>query len=174
MQYVVFRPYWNVPPTIARKELLPKADEDAEYLERNHMEMVNGRVRQRPGPDNSLGLVKFIFPNRHHVYLHDTPAKALFGRSRRDFSHGCIRVARPVDLAEFVLRGQGNWTQQRIADAMKKGRDNQHVRLETPVAVYLFYTTVIIGRAGEVRFYEDIYGHDTDLQKVLAQGPPYP
>lgn len=173
MQYLVFRPYWNVPPTIARNELRPKSQADAGYLPRNNMEEVDGRIRQRPGPNNSLGLVKFIFPNRHHVYLHDTPAKALFGRSRRDFSHGCIRVAKPADLAEFVLRGQGNWDKDRIVAAMQKGRDNQHVRLENPVAVYLLYSTVIIGRNGELRFFEDIYGHDADLRKTLAKGPPY-
>lgn len=174
MQYLVFRPYWNVPPTITRNELLPKARDDETYLRRNNMEMIDGRIRQRPGPDNSLGLVKFIFPNRHHVYLHDTPSKALFGRSRRDFSHGCIRVAKPVDLAAFVLRGQEGWTVETIADAMKRGRDNRHVRLERPVAVYLLYSTVIIGRSGELRFYEDIYGHDAELKKVLAIGAPYP
>lgn len=173
MQYLVFRPYWNVPPSIARNELMPKVDGDEGYLGRNNMEIVDGRIRQRPGPNNSLGLVKFIFPNRHHVYLHDTPAKALFGRSRRDFSHGCIRVARPVDLAEFILRGQDNWTEERIVNAMQKGRDNQHVRLQSPVAVYLLYTTVMIGRDGELRFYDDLYGHDDELHKTLAKGFPY-
>jgi murein L,D-transpeptidase YcbB/YkuD len=174
MEYIVFRPYWNVPPSIARKELMPKADSDPGYLARNNMETRNGRIRQRPGDDNSLGLVKFVFPNRHHVYLHDTPSKALFDRSRRDFSHGCIRVARPADLAEFLLRGQDSWTKERVVDAMQKGRNNRHVQLETPVPVYLLYATVMVGRNGELRFFEDIYGHDAELRKSLAKGPPYP
>jgi murein L,D-transpeptidase YcbB/YkuD len=174
MTYLVFRPYWNVPPGIARKEILPKTNEDEDYLARNDMEVVKGRIRQRPGPNNSLGLIKFIFPNRHHVYLHDTPSKALFGRARRDFSHGCIRVASPVDLAEFVLDGQDSWTRERIETAMRSGRDNRHVELVNPVAVYLLYSTVIASRSGEVRFFDDIYGHDAELKKALAKGPPYP
>jgi murein L,D-transpeptidase YcbB/YkuD len=174
MKYIVFRPYWNVPPGIARKEILPKTAEDEDYLVNNDMEVVNGRIRQRPGANNSLGLIKFIFPNRHHVYLHDTPSKALFGRARRDFSHGCIRVARPVELAEFLLAGQDSWTKESIEVAMRSGRNNRHVDLDSPVPVYLLYSTVIIGRSGEVRFFDDIYGHDAELKKVLAKGPPYP
>lgn len=178
MQYVVLRPYWHVPPGILKKEILPKLKGDPQYLAKHGMEMIDGKVRQLPGEDNSLGLIKFIFPNRHHVYLHDTPSKDLFSRSRRDFSHGCIRVAKPIDLAEFVLRGvsdnDGAWTKERIVDAMQNGKNNRHVQLAAPIPVYLLYSTAIAGRAGEVRFFEDIYGHDAELLSALAKGPPYP
>lgn len=174
MRFVVFRPYWNVPKSIAEKEILPKARNDPSYLARHQMEIVRGRIRQKPGLDNSLGLIKFLFPNRYHVYLHDTPSKNLFGRTRRDFSHGCIRVAKPVDLAEFVLRNENTWTRQDITHAMLEGPDNRHLELRHPIPVYLLYSTAIVDRAGEVRFLEDIYGHDVGLQKVLDKGPPYP
>jgi murein L,D-transpeptidase YcbB/YkuD len=170
MQAVVFRPYWHVPPGISRTEVLPKVRADPAYLTRNDMELIDGRIRQRPGPDNALGLIKFVLPNRHHIYLHDTPSKDLFGRPRRDFSHGCIRVARPVELAEFVLRGQGNWDAERITRAMRTGPNNRHVRLEKPVPVYLLYSTVIVSRDGEVRFFPDIYGHDATLRRALTGG----
>jgi murein L,D-transpeptidase YcbB/YkuD len=173
MEHLVFRPYWDIPPEILRNEIEPKVDADPEYLARNDMERIDDRIRQRPGPDNSLGLVKFIFPNRFHVYLHDTPAKQLFGRARRDFSHGCIRVAKPVELAEFVLNRQEEWTREAIVAAMQSGRDNRHVRVEKPVDVYVLYSTVIVSADGEVRFVADLYGHDTELRKVLAKGPPY-
>lgn len=174
MKYVVFRPFWLVPPGIARKEILPKVATDPNYLGRHNMELVEGRVRQHPGKDNSLGLVKFIFPNPYHVYLHDTPSKALFARQRRDFSHGCIRVADPRALAEFVLDGQRGWSPERIDQAMTSGPDDRRVDLQSPVPVYIFYTTVVIGDDGLVYFFDDIYGHDATLDQVLAKGYPYP
>jgi murein L,D-transpeptidase YcbB/YkuD len=173
MTYVVFRPYWMVPSSIANRELWPKISNDPGYLDRNNMLVSNGRIRQRPGGKNSLGLLKFIFPNPHHVYLHDTPSKALFGRSRRDFSHGCVRVADPPALAEFVLAGMDGWDRERIDKAMKRGPDDRHVTLSTPIPVYLFYTTVVVDEAGAVHFFDDIYGHDATLQRQLAKGFPY-
>lgn len=173
MTYVVFRPYWMVPPSIARKEIFPKLASDPSYLERHDMEMTDGRVRQRPGNRNSLGLVKFIFPNPYHVYLHDTPSKALFARSRRDFSHGCIRVSDPPVLAAFVLDGTPGWDPARIQQAMRRGANNRHVTLQAPVPVYLFYTTVVVDEAGGVHFFDDIYGHDATLQRLLEKGYPY-
>ncbi len=170
LDHVVFRPYWQVPPAIAEKEILPKVQRDPGYLQRNHMEMVDSRVRQRPGKDNALGLVKFIFPNEHGVYMHDTPQKSLFGRAQRDFSHGCIRVADPVDLAEFVL----GWDRARILDAMQRGRDNRWVPVREPIPVYLLYSTAVVDESGRVSFFEDIYGHDAELARVLARGYPYP
>jgi len=125
-----------------------------------------GRLRQRPGPNNSLGLVKFILPNPYQVYLHDTPSKALFRRSRRDFSHGCIRVADPVALAEFVL--DGSWDRVRIIEAMKTGPERNRVDLPEPIPVYLLYTTAVVDREGRLFFYDDIYGHDTRLARALA------
>jgi murein L,D-transpeptidase YcbB/YkuD len=174
MRYLIFRPFWLVPSSIAKKEIVPKADRDPAYLTRQNMEVVNGRFRQKPGPSNSLGLLKFIFPNPFHVYLHDTPSKALFQRSRRDFSHGCIRVSDPPALADFVLQGQPGWSRERIEAAMKSGPDNRRVDLQTPVPVYVFYTTVVVDPGGQIDFFDDIYGHDATLDALLAKGYPYP
>jgi murein L,D-transpeptidase YcbB/YkuD len=173
MQYLVFRPYWDVPPTIAQKEILPDAEQDPAYFSRHHYEFHNGRIRQRPGDDNALGLLKFVFPNPFHVYMHDTPKKRLFAKSRRDFSHGCIRVSDAAALAEFVLRGQGKWDRDGIDAAMKSGRNDRRVYLERPVGVYLLYSTVVVDGDGTTHFFEDIYGHDARLDAVLAKGPPY-
>ena len=173
MRYLIFRPYWLVPGSIAHKEILPKADHDPSYLRRQNMEMVNGRIRQRPGPANSLGLLKFIFPNRFHVYLHDTPSKALFHRTRRDFSHGCIRVADAPALAEFVLGREPGWNRERIEQAMKHGTNNHYVDLQTPVPVYVLYATAAVDSDGDVNFFSDIYGHDATLAALLATGYPY-
>lgn len=173
MRYLVFRPYWMVPPSIVRKELAPKIAADPSYLARNHMEVHNGRIRQEPGNHNSLGLVKFIFPNPHHVYLHDTPSKGLFARSRRDFSHGCIRVADPPALAAYALAENQGWDATRIAKAMQSGPNDRHVPLVAPIPVYLLYATAVADEAGQVHFFDDIYGHDASLQRELAKGYPY-
>ena len=174
MQYLVFRPYWDVPPTIAQKEILPDSEQDPAYFSRHHFEFHHGRIRQRPGDDNALGLLKFVFPNPFHVYMHDTPTKRLFAKSRRDFSHGCIRVSDAAALAEFVLRGQGKWDREAIDTSMKSGRNNRRVYLERPVGVYLLYSTVVVDEDGTTHFFKDIYGHDARLDAVLAKGPPYP
>jgi murein L,D-transpeptidase YcbB/YkuD len=189
LAYLVFRPYWNVPRSIAVGEILPKLPKDPGYLARNNMELVAGggdgaaplaaspanidrlargqlRVRQRPGPKNSLGLVKFIFPNDQAVYLHDSPAEELFSRTRRDFSHGCVRVERPADLAEWVLKDREGWTRERIVAAMEQGR-TRTVTLPRPIPVFLFYTTAISGPDGTVRFAEDIYRRDARLLRAL-------
>jgi len=173
MQYLVFRPYWDVPASIAQKEILPESGQDPAYFSKHHYEFHNGRIRQRPGDDNALGLVKFVFPNPFHVYMHDTPTKRLFAKSRRDFSHGCIRVSDAAALAEFVLRGQGQWDREGIETAMKSGPNNRRVYLERPVGVYLLYSTVVVDEDGTTHFFEDIYGHDARLDAALAKGPPY-
>ena len=191
MRYVIFRPYWNVPRSIARNEVLPAMRHDPQYLERNMMEIVRGegddarpvaasaeslaalaqgtlRVRQRPGPKNSLGLVKFIFPNDANVYLHGTPAVQLFGRDRRDFSHGCVRVEDPVALAMWVLRDQPQWSRERIEAAMHDTA-SRRVDLLQPVPVILYYMTAMVtGAEGSVRFADDLYGHDARLLRALA------
>lgn len=189
LAYLVFRPYWNVPRSITVGEILPKVRRDPGYLTLHNMELVAGggddatplaatpanierlakgqlRVRQRPGPKNSLGLVKFIFPNDQAIYLHDTPATALFSRARRDFSHGCVRVERPVELAAWVLREQPEWTRDRIVEAMQRGK-SQRVSLPRQIPVFLFYTTALSSPDGTVRFAEDIYGRDAPLLKAL-------
>lgn len=196
MQYVVFRPYWNVPYSIARAEFFPRMAKDPDYLEKKGFEVVDSRqkvvasgvvsseifeqlragklfVRQKPGPKNSLGLVKFIFPNSYSVYMHDTPEQKFFSKSRRDVSHGCIRLERPADLAVYVLRDNPGWNMERIRAAMQSG-DNRQVNLTTPIPVLIVYGTVVVRDDGLVHFYDDIYGHDVTLDKVLAKGYPYP
>jgi L,D-transpeptidase YcbB len=197
MKYLVFRPYWNVPYSITRGEIIPALTKDSGYLARKNFEITDqsGRiitssavsadelaqlrsgkllVRQRPGPTNSLGLVKFMFPNEHNVYLHSTPAPSLFSQSRRDFSHGCIRVEKPAELAAWLLQGQPRWTLDAVRAAMQSGPDNQQVNLEKPVPVVIIYLTAVVEENGEVYFFDDIYGHDRSLNAVLAKGPPYP
>ena len=196
MQYAVFRPYWSVPYSIAKAEFLPHITRDPDYLAKKGFEVVNSRqevvtsgtvtsdmlaqlragklfIRQLPGPKNSLGLVKFIFPNSYNVYMHDTPAQEFFAKSRRDFSHGCIRLEKPADLAVWVLRDNPGWDMARVRGAMN-GSPNQQMNLAHPIPVLIVYGTVIVNEDGIVHFYDDIYGHDAALEKVLAKGYPYP
>lgn len=191
MRYLIFRPYWNIPPSIARDETVPAIEKDGSYLRKNDMEIVRGqgddadpvelsddvlervsegqlRIRQRPGANNSLGLVKFVFPNDENVYLHGTPAAELFDRNRRDFSHGCVRVEDPVGLAEWVLRDQPEWTRERIVEAMEdETKVSRRLTLTRPLTVVLFYTTALVESDGRVRFAKDIYGHDERLDQAL-------
>jgi murein L,D-transpeptidase YcbB/YkuD len=196
MEYLVFRPYWNVPYSIAKGELLPGIARDPDYLTKKGFEVVDSRqnvvgsgtvteemleqlragklfIRQKPGPKNSLGLVKFIFPNNYDVYMHDTPSTELFSKSRRDFSHGCVRLERPADMAAWVLRDNSGWDMERIR-AMMNGDKTQQVNLAHPLPVLIVYGTAVVLEDGLVHFYDDIYGHDVDLEKVLEKGYPYP
>lgn len=192
LQYLVFSPFWDVPPSITRKEILPRAQRDRGYLARGNYEVVSNRglvlgtsasaiaavtagrarIRQKPGPTNSLGGVKFIFPNAYNVYLHDTPAQSVFSLARRDASHGCIRVADPVRLATFLLRGQVGWDSTRIVAAMHQSRPEQ-LNLARTVPVHIVYATTVAREDGIVLFYDDIYGHDKRLAALLAKGYPY-
>jgi L,D-transpeptidase YcbB len=192
MKYLVFRPYWSVPVDIARKELVPHMESNHGYLASKNFEVTNNKgilqtdytakqvaqgavmVREKPGPKNSLGLVKFIFPNQYDIYLHSTPAVSLFEQTRRDFSHGCIRVQKPADLAAWVLKGQGDWDLDKVQEAMNSGSDNKTVSLKTPLPIVIFYLTAIIEDGDEVHFFDDIYGYDSEMQKVFSKGPPYP
>lgn len=172
MQFVDFQPYWNVPFKIAKDEILPKLANDPEYLTRQNMEFVSGsgtralRIRQRPGKGNALGRVKFIFPNASSVYLHDTPSVALFSRSRRDLSHGCVRVAHPQELAEFVLKDQGGWDTGSIKKAM--GGKNRQVVLKKTIPVLFLYNTAFFD-GNNLTFYSDIYGRDAKLLDALKK-----
>lgn len=190
LEYIIFRPYWNIPTSILRGEILPAIKRTPDYLERHHMEIVAGqsddsavvpitpaslerlrqgtlRVRQRPGADNALGLVKFVFPNDVNVYLHGTPAPELFKRARRDFSHGCIRVADPVGLTEWVLAATPGWNRERIVAAMDASGSTR-VTLDRPIRVVLFYlTAVVLPEDDTVHFAEDLYGHDARLDGYL-------
>jgi len=158
MEYVVFRPYWNVTPTIAAKEIFPKGPE---YLAANDMEVYNdhGRqaVRQRPGPKNALGFVKFLFPNDYNIYLHDTPNHSLFDKDVRAFSHGCIRVEKPDELAQWVL----GWDAGRVQAAMQ-GADNRSVTLPKKIPVYIVYFTSFV-QDGHLHFGNDLYDRDSQL-----------
>jgi murein L,D-transpeptidase YcbB/YkuD len=171
LRSVVFRPSWNVPDSIVRNEILPALGRDPRYLEKHDMELTRsgGRVsvRQRPGPGNALGLVKFVFPNPHNVYMHATPVRELFGNARRDFSHGCVRVEDPVALAVWALADEGGWTRERVVAAMES-TTTEAVVLRRPVRVVLFYTTAVyMADTGVVRFADDIYGYDARLEKAL-------
>jgi murein L,D-transpeptidase YcbB/YkuD len=167
METVVFRPYWNITPDIQRKEIAPKAAADPGYLARNNMEYYRDggetRIRQRPGGKNSLGLVKFLFPNEFNIYLHDTPAKELFKLTDRAASHGCIRLEKPAELAQWVL----GWDAGRVADAMNNGSDNHQVRLPRKIPVYIVYFTAYV-RDGRLFFGDDIYGRDDALVKQVS------
>jgi murein L,D-transpeptidase YcbB/YkuD len=165
METVVFRPYWNVTPDIAEKEIFPKAS--AEYMAANNYEiyMEGGarRIRQRPGPKNSLGLVKFLFPNDFNIYLHDTPNHELFKEDVRAFSHGCIRLEKPDKLAEFVL----GWDNAKVKQSMENGPDNKTVKLPTKLPVYIVYATTFMVN-NQLHFGNDLYNRDDALVKAVA------
>jgi murein L,D-transpeptidase YcbB/YkuD len=192
MKYIIFRPYWNLPLDITRAEIVPRLQRDPHYLakkgfeatdQNGHIEATgtvsqamlaeikSGRllVRQKPGPRNALGLIKFMFPNEFDIYLHSTPAPELFSHSRRDFSHGCIRVEQPAELAAWLLQDQPQWTLEKIKAAMQSGPDNQQINLSRPVPVVIVYLTAIVEENDEVYFYNDIYGLDETLNNALAK-----
>lgn len=159
MTTVVFSPYWNIPQDIVQKEILPKVEKDPDYLDKNNMEADDkGNYRQRPGKGNSLGGVKFLFPNHYNVYLHDTPAQSLFERIERDFSHGCVRLDDPMALAQYVLRDQPEWTREKIAAAMQAGVEKA-VPLKQPLPIYLVYFTAWEDH-GVLKTVPDVYGID--------------
>ena len=196
MRYVVFRPYWDVPPSILRNEMLPKIRANPGYLAAQRLQIVNGqgddspvvppspeaiealaagklRLRQMPGEDNALGLVKFMFPNTYNVYLHSTPAHRLFQESVRAFSHGCIRVSDPLALATHVMRDEpGDWTREKI-DATMNGSKPVRVNLQHPIRVLILYGTALATEAGPILFFDDIYGYDTKLERQLRLTPPH-
>lgn len=166
MNHIVFSPYWNVPQSIINKEIKPAMARNKNYLAQHNMEWNNGQVRQKPGKDNSLGLVKFIFPNSNNIYLHDTPSKWAFEKESRAFSHGCIRVAKPKELALAILEDDKNWTPARIDAAMHAGKESTYL-LKDKIPVYIGYFTAWVDESGEVCFYEDVYKRDDRLAKLL-------
>lgn len=195
VEHLVFSPYWEVPTSIALKEILPKARSDSTYLRRNNYVLLKGyaesapvvapdtatiarigrsiRVRQLPGDYNSLGRVKFMLPNHLNVYLHDTNEKHLFRRADRATSHGCIRVAEPVRLAQWILQGDTAWTPDRMKKAMKAAAPEK-VPLASHVPVLIVYHTAAVDERGILRSYKDVYKHDEELQQLLSRGFPYP
>ena len=210
MEYIIFRPYWNVPVNITKKEIIPALDKDPEYLTKHQYEIYDNQrkviiiqdklddkvkeqlsagdleFRQKPGPGNSLGLIKFVFPNNYDVYLHGTPEKKLFERTRRDYSHGCIRVQDPVALAAWTFRGDPEWTEEHILAATKDqypkkkkkpkpGEPDEplQVKLPKPIPVLILYATAYVEENGELRFFDDIYGYDKELDRALANLRPH-
>jgi murein L,D-transpeptidase YcbB/YkuD len=193
IQYVVFRPYWEIPPSIQRNEIVPHIEKDADYLAKHELEVIttkgelvtekavspetlsglkSGRLmlRQKPGPTNSLGLVKIIFPNPENVYLHGTDEPKLFSSDIRDLSHGCIRVEQPGDFVAWVLRNNPGWDLERVKAAMNGDKDNLRVNLAKPIPVLIVYGTAAVNEENQIRFFDDIYGYDAELQKALAVG----
>jgi murein L,D-transpeptidase YcbB/YkuD len=196
MTCLVLNPYWRIPPNIARRDILPRIRRDPDYLIRQKIRIFQGwdpkapeiepenidwrhveargftyKFRQDPGPFNPLGRVKFMFPNKFNVYIHDTPARELFQRSKRDFSSGCIRIERPIDLAVYLLGDNPRWTRQRIQDEIDSGI-NQVVLLPRPIMVHLLYWTAWVDADGTIEFREDIYGRDRLLDQALKEKPP--
>jgi len=178
LNQVVFSPYWNVPPSIVAKEILPAMDKNPNYLAKENMEITGNDdglpvIRQRPGTGNALGKVKFLFPNSFNIYLHDTPAKSLFNKDQRAYSHGCIRVKEPEKLANYVLRNQPEWTPEKISEAMNSGEE-KYVKVKDPIPVVITYYTAWVDESGRLNFRSDIYGHDEKLAgKMFIQSPVY-
>jgi L,D-transpeptidase YcbB len=168
---VIVNPWWNVPDSIAVKELWPKQRRDPSYFAREHMVGTNGRIRQRPGEWNALGRLKFNMPNRYDVYLHDTPAKSLFDQPFRAFSHGCIRLERPLELALYLLRDQPRWTTAAIESDITAGTERA-IRLTTPQPVYVLYWTAWVGDDGHMEFHRDHYERDAALSAALDVNTP--
>jgi murein L,D-transpeptidase YcbB/YkuD len=196
MRYVVFRPYWNLPPSIIKREIVPHLQRSGiGYLSSHSYEAykndgtVVGNVsiddiahlryglRQLPGPKNSLGLVKFLFPNEYDVYMHSTPELNLFLLTRRDRSHGCVRLQHADQMAQWVLSNDqpnGGWDQDKVDDAMNGGDNNKTINLKTPLPVVITYLAANRDEDGSMHFFDDIYGYDKQLEAALAKGRPYP
>lgn len=166
LQYVVFSPYWNVPNSIYKKEVLPAMQRNKNYLATHNMEKTATGVRQKPGPNNALGLVKFLFPNSYDIYFHDTPSKSFFKEDNRAFSHGCIRLSEPKKMADWLLRNDSSWNTQSITKAMNAGKE-KYVTLKQKVPVFIGYFTAWVDREGKLNFRNDIYGHDKKLAAHL-------
>src|SRR6185312_13478700 len=194
MRFLVFRPYWNVPPSIIKKELVPHiAASGIGYLAAKNYEVTKAdgtvvtgytphdiehlryAVREKPGPRNSLGLVKFMFPNEYDVYMHSTPELNLFNLTRRDRSHGCVRLQHADQMAAWVLAPQTEWTAEKITDAMNNDqKNNRTVLLKQPLPVVVFYLTAVPDEDGTTHFFDDIYSYDKQLEQILDKGMPYP
>ena len=168
---IVFSPYWNVPQSIVKNEIVPGIAKNKNYLADHQMETTGTEdglpvVRQLPGPKNSLGKVKFLFPNIFNIYFHDTPAKSFFDKDVRAYSHGCVRLSDPLKLATYLLKGNDSWTSQNIEKAMDSGKE-QYVALKDPVPVFITYYTAWVDENGQLNFRDDIYGHDLIVRKKM-------
>jgi murein L,D-transpeptidase YcbB/YkuD len=175
LKNIVFSPYWNIPPSIVRAEILPEMRKNRSYLAQKNMEQYGTsdglpQIRQKPGHSNSLGRVKFLFPNSYNIYLHDTPAKSLFAEEKRAFSHGCIRLAEPKKLAEYLLENRPEWTSNKIDQAMNK-KTEVWVNMKQPVPVFITYFTSWVDKDGLLNFREDLYGHDKLMAVQMFRSP---
>jgi murein L,D-transpeptidase YcbB/YkuD len=175
LKYIAFSPYWNVPKSIVKNELLKDMSRDRHYLQKHNMEITGYRdglpeIRQKPGPLNSLGLVKFLFPNSYNIYLHDTPSKSLFNESERAFSHGCIRVSEPFKLAQFLLRNDPSWDDKTITSAMHAGAE-RIISLKEKTPVFIVYFTAFVDNKGRINFRKDIYERDERLADIIMDSP---
>lgn len=196
IQYVIFRPYWEVTPSIQRNEIVPHLEKDPSYIAKHNFQVITPKggvvtenevssevleglksghllVRQKPGATNSLGLVKIIFPNPENVYLHGTDVPELFSQDVRDFSHGCIRVQQPAELVKWILRNNPGWDLERVKATMNGNEDNVQVNLITRIPILIVYGTAAVNEENQIRFFDDIYGYDAALEKALAAGYPY-
>jgi len=194
MTYIVLNPHWYVPRNIAVKDILPDVKKEPGYLSKNNIKLFAGQgtseidpaavdwsrvtesnfsysLRQDPGPNNALGRIKFMFPNKFNVYIHDTPAKELFKKTDRGFSSGCIRIERPIELAEYVFKEDPRWTRDKIVAAINKGEE-QTVRLPEPIPVHLLYWTAWVDKDGDLQLRNDIYERDSVLYEALFEKPP--
>lgn len=166
MSYLVFSPYWNIPKSIVEKEIKPGIAKNSNYLAQHNMEYNGPNIRQKPGPTNSLGLVKFMFPNSNNIYLHDSPAKALYNKEDRALSHGCVRVQKARELAIAILEDDNNWSPEKIDQAMKAGTE-KHYTLKRKIPVYIAYFTAAADENGNVSFFKDVYNRDNRLYSLL-------
>ncbi|HEY0067260.1 MAG TPA: L,D-transpeptidase family protein, partial [Flavisolibacter sp.] len=174
LNQIVFSPYWNVPPSIVKNEIMPAMNRNPGYLASQNMEVVSNSgglptIRQKPGAGNALGKVKFLVPNNFNIYFHDTPSKSLFERDKRAFSHGCIRLSDPYKMAQYLLRNNPEWTPERITAAMNAG-DEKYVKLDKAVPVVITYYTAWVDEQGLLNFREDIYKHDQKLAAKMFTG----
>jgi murein L,D-transpeptidase YcbB/YkuD len=184
LEQVVFNPYWNIPESIVRDEILPSMEEDPEYLLKNDMEITDEVdslpvIRQLPGDKNQLGKIKFLFPNSFDIYFHDTPNKGLFKKTQRAYSHGCIRLANAQKLATYLLEDSPEWTSEKIQEAINSGEE-KFVKIKDPIPVLINYYTAWVDEHDELQFRKDIYGHDkktarklftkeTDIEKIARK-----
>lgn len=171
LNQVVFSPYWNVPPSIVKEEILPEMEKDPNYLASQNMEIIGEsdglpEIRQLPGEKNALGKVKFLFPNSYNIYFHDTPAKSLFEKNKRAFSHGCIRLSEPEKMAQYLLQNDPRWDDIKIMEAMNSDKE-QYVKLKDPVEVFITYYTAWVDETGKLNFREDIYDHDAKIKRKM-------
>ncbi|MEJ7611425.1 MAG: L,D-transpeptidase family protein [Ferruginibacter sp.] len=176
LSQVVFSPYWNLTPTIIKEEIMPAMARDPNYLANHNMEITSSGggtpvIRQLPGEENSLGKVKFLFPNSFNIYFHDTPAKSLFSKDKRAFSHGCIRLSEPTKMAQYILRNSPEWTPEKINAAMNTGKE-QFVKVKNPIPVIITYYTAWVDENGLLNFRDDIYKHDQHIAGKMFMNMP--